>query len=148
MKEAIHRYFEEHTEDLIKDIAALVAVESARGPALPGKPFGEGPAEALALAERMIADAGFTAVNHENYVVTGDMNGKETKLSILAHLDIVPVGTGWTRPPLTLTREGNNLYGRGTADNKGPAVAVLYAMKCLKELGGVHLDKDTTSIPR
>ena len=135
MKEAIHRYFEEHTEDLIKDIAALVAVESARGPALPGKPFGKGPAEALALAERMIADAGFTAVNHENYVVTGDMNGKETKLSILAHLDIVPVGTGWTRPPLTLTREGNNLYGRGTADNKGPAVAVLYAMKCLKELG-------------
>ena len=135
MKEAIHRYFEEHTEDLIKDIAALVAVESDRGPALPGKPFGEGPAEALDLAEKMIGAAGFTAVNHDNYVVTGDMNGKETKLSILAHLDIVPVGTGWTRPPLTLTREGNDLYGRGTADNKGPAVAVLYAMKCLKELG-------------
>ena len=63
------------------------------------------------------------------------MNEKETKMSVLAHLDIVPVGTGWARPPLTLTREGNNLYGRGSADNKGPAVAVLYAMKCLRELG-------------
>lgn len=134
-REAIHRYFEEHTEDLLNDLAAMVAVESARGPALPGKPFGEGPAQALALAERLISEAGFKAVNHDNYVVTGDMNESETILNILAHLDIVPVGTGWTRPPLTLTREGNALYGRGAADNKGPAIAVLYAMKCLRELG-------------
>ena len=134
-KEAIHRYFEENTDALIEDLAALVAIESDKGPALPGKPFGEGPAKAVELAEKMIRDAGFLAKNHENYLVTGDMNEKETKMSMLAHLDIVPVGTGWTRPPLTLTREGNNLYGRGSADNKGPAVAVLYAMKCLRELG-------------
>ena len=27
------------------------------------------------------------------------------------------------------------LYGRGAQDDKGPAVAALYAMRCIKELG-------------
>ena len=135
MKEAIHRYFEEHTDELIADIAKLVAIESDRRAPEENAPYGKGAAAVLDEAEAMIADAGFAAKNHDHYVVTGDMNEGETRLGILAHLDIVPVGPGWTRPPLTLTREGNFLYGRGAADNKGPAVAVLWAMKCLKELG-------------
>ena len=41
------------------------------------------------------------------------------------HLDTVPVGPGWTRPPLELTIEGERAYGRGVCDIKGAAAALL-----------------------
>jgi acetylornithine deacetylase len=37
-----------------------------------------------------------------------------------AHTDVVPVdGQIWTRPPFTLTDEGDRVFGRGTTDMKG-----------------------------
>ncbi len=41
------------------------------------------------------------------------------------HLDTVPIGEGWTRPPLALTLEGERAYGRGVCDIKGAAAALL-----------------------
>lgn len=43
------------------------------------------------------------------------------------HLDTVPVGEGWTRPPLELTVDEGRAYGRGSCDIKG-AAAVLLAL--------------------
>ena len=37
------------------------------------------------------------------------------------------------------------MYGRGTSDDKGPAVAALYAMKAVRDLG-FELDKDVRLI--
>ena len=49
---------------------------------------------------------------------------------------MVPVSDGWTvTAPFTPKLVGHKLYGRGTADDKGPAVAALYAMRAVKELG-------------
>ncbi len=41
------------------------------------------------------------------------------------HLDTVPVGEGWTKPPLELTIADGRAYGRGTCDIKGAAGALL-----------------------
>lgn len=41
------------------------------------------------------------------------------------HLDTVPIGEGWTRPPLELTVEDGKAYGRGVCDIKGAAAALL-----------------------
>jgi len=41
------------------------------------------------------------------------------------HLDTVPVGEGWTKPPLALTVEDGKAYGRGACDIKGAAAALL-----------------------
>ncbi|MEE4639765.1 MAG: M20/M25/M40 family metallo-hydrolase [Wenzhouxiangella sp.] len=41
------------------------------------------------------------------------------------HLDTVPVGEGWTRPPLELGVEHGRAYGRGVCDIKGAAAALL-----------------------
>ena len=41
------------------------------------------------------------------------------------HLDTVPVGEGWTKPPLELTVADGRAYGRGTCDIKGAAAALL-----------------------
>ncbi len=41
------------------------------------------------------------------------------------HLDTVPVGEGWTKPPLELTVADGRAYGRGACDIKGAAAALL-----------------------
>lgn len=52
-------------------------------------------------------------------------------LSIYFHSDTVPAGEGWSKPSHQLTCEGENLYGRGTADMKGTIAAVIGAIKAM-----------------
>jgi succinyl-diaminopimelate desuccinylase len=60
---------------------------------------------------------------------------------IYVHTDTVPAGEGWTRAPLALTREGDRLYGRGTADMKG-TIAATYAALRAAEAAGLPLRFD------
>jgi succinyl-diaminopimelate desuccinylase len=46
-----------------------------------------------------------------------------------AHVDVVPVGEGWTHPPFELTRSDRDWYGRGVADDKGPLAALMVVFK-------------------
>ncbi len=132
----ISSYIDSHTEEMIEDIFRLCRINSERMPAEPGRPYGSGPAEALAAALQMAENYGFAVKNYDNYVGTVDLNGNPRQLDILAHLDVVPAGEGWqvTGPFSPILKDGR-LYGRGTSDDKGPAVAALYALRCVKELG-------------
>jgi len=134
-KERIDQYIDEHKEEMIRDLKMLVKIDSQKGETRPGMPFGEGPAKAMAAAEELMKGYGLKTRNYENYVVTGDFNGKEKQLDILAHLDVVPASEDWavTQPFEPLVKDGK-IYGRGTADDKGPAVAALYALRAIKEL--------------
>lgn len=136
MKEKIQNWLADHREEMIRDISDLVRVNSEKMPAKEGMPYGEGPAQALALALSKAESYGFAVQNHENYVGSIDMQDAPRGLDILAHLDVVPATPGFTvtQPFEPLERDGK-LYGRGTADDKGPAMAALYAMRALKELG-------------
>jgi acetylornithine deacetylase/succinyl-diaminopimelate desuccinylase-like protein len=52
-----------------------------------------------------------------------------------AHLDTVPAGQGWARPPFSADLEHGRVYGRGTSDNKGAVAALSIALAALAELG-------------
>ncbi len=132
----IAAYIDAHTEEMIEDIFTLCRINSERMPAEEGKPYGPGPAEALDTALKMAESYGFITRNYDNYVGTVDLNDQAKQLDILAHLDVVPAGEGWqiTEPFSPILKDGK-LYGRGTSDDKGPAVAALYALRCVKELG-------------
>jgi len=136
-REKLDRWVDEHEEEMVADIAKLVAIDSTKGKAEKGKPFGEGPAAAVALMEKLMQDYGLKTRNYENYCIAGDLPGSGDKaLDILAHLDVVPVSNDWTvTKPFVMKREGDRIYGRGTSDDKGPAVAALYALRAIKELG-------------
>ncbi len=132
----IAAYIDAHTEEMIEDIFTLCRINSERMPAEEGRPYGPGPAEALAAALKMAESYGFTTRNYDNYVGTVDLNDSPKQLDILAHLDVVPAGEGWqVTEPFSPIRKDGRLYGRGTSDDKGPAVAALYALRCVKELG-------------
>ena len=136
-KEQITQWVEAHREELIEDVKKLVRIRSDRGEALPGKPYGEGPAEVLQAALELAESYGFHTTNYDNYVGTVDLLPEnDHHLDILSHMDCVPVADGWTvTEPFDPIVVDGKLYGRGTADDKGPGVAALYAARCVKELG-------------
>ncbi|ARN55936.1 M20 family metallopeptidase [Sedimentisphaera salicampi] len=63
--------------------------------------------------------------------VTAKIKGEKSDGAILiaGHLDVVPaLKNSWHSSPFTLTEEGGHLFGRGTADMKGPLAAAASAM--------------------
>lgn len=130
----IQNWFEKRQQPMVDDICALIRIDSVRRPAQPGKPFGPGAADALAAAQRMAEGYGLAVKNYDNYALGIDLNDRPTKLAILAHLDVVEPGSGWTQQPFSPAVRDDCIFGRGTADDKGPAVAALYALRCVKEL--------------
>ena len=121
---------------LVEAVSRLVRIDSTLGPALPGKPFGEGPAAALEELLALARSWGLSGQNLEGYVGTVDLNDQETVLHILGHLDVVDPGEGWTVTEAFVPKLVDGLlYGRGTDDDKGPVAAALLAMKAVKDLG-------------
>ncbi|MBQ8927185.1 MAG: Sapep family Mn(2+)-dependent dipeptidase [Oscillospiraceae bacterium] len=135
-KKEIEQYLEANREEMLALLRELIAVRSVQGEPAPGAPFGEAPLKALHLMLQKAQEYGFAAEEVDGYAGCISF-GAAPSLGILAHLDVVPEGEGWTHPPYTLTYEPETqyLYGRGTSDDKGPAVAALFAMRAVKELG-------------
>ncbi|MEY8353824.1 Sapep family Mn(2+)-dependent dipeptidase [Lachnospiraceae bacterium 54-53] len=134
-KKEIEAYIESHKQEMIEDICTLCRINSEKMPYREGMPYGPGAFQALNEALDMAQSYGFSITNYDNYVGTADLNDKEHQLDILAHLDVVPAGEGWKETEaFEPVVKGDKLFGRGTADDKGPAVAALYAMRAVKEL--------------
>lgn len=147
-QDKINQYFDrpEAREQFIALTSRLVVIESEKADPLPTMPYGEGPAKALAESLAMAEEMGFATYNCENYVGTADFNDKETILHILGHLDVVGAGNGWTvTDPYTPKEVDGMLYGRGTADDKGPVVSAMMAMKAIKDMG-IELSKNVKLI--
>lgn len=136
-KEQISQWVEAHRDEMVEDIKTLVRIRSDRGDAEPGKPYGPGPDAALQAALSMAEGYGFYVKNYDGYVGAVDFFPEnDHNLDILAHLDCVPVADGWTvTQPFDPVVKDGKLYGRGSSDDKGPAIASLYAARCVKELG-------------
>ena len=132
----IHDYLKHHQQEILALLEKLVAVRSVQGEAQKNAPFGSEPAKALHIMLETCQQYGFSTDNVDFYAGSADLNDKKPSLGILAHLDVVPEGDGWTHQPYQMEYEPetDKLYGRGTSDDKGPAVAALFAMKAVKDL--------------
>ncbi|WP_313152706.1 dipeptidase PepV [Lacrimispora sp.] len=134
-RKEIEEYIESHKQEMIEDICTLCRINSEKMTYREGMPYGPGAFDALDEALAIAESYGFSITNYDNYVGTADLNDKERQLDILAHLDVVPAGEGWKETePFEPVVKGDKLFGRGTADDKGPAVAALYAMRAVKDL--------------
>jgi succinyl-diaminopimelate desuccinylase len=51
------------------------------------------------------------------------------------HLDVVPVGEGWTKDPFGGEISDGRLYGRGTSDMKAGIAASLFALEAVRRAG-------------
>ena len=129
LKAAAEQFAAAHEEEIIADMARLVAVRSVRGEEAPGAPFGAGPRAALLEG---LAIAGERGLRTEDCTTVGRafLPGESGKsIGIVAHVDVVPEGSGWDSDPYTLTEREGWLIGRGISDDKGPAILAIWAAR-------------------
>ena len=126
-----------YREEMMETVQKWVRIPSVKGEPAPGAPFGGEIRRALDAAMEDCSAFGLRTQIFDGYAGHADLGEGDTRdaLAILAHLDVVPVGDGWQREPFGAQREDGKIFGRGTGDDKGPAVAALYALRAVKEAG-------------
>ena len=134
MRTQLRQWIAAHRAELLSDLATLIEVPSVARPGADGLPYGRECREALRRAEAIARKLGLATQSWEDTVLTVEWGGKDVPFAILCHLDVVPAGDGWTTDPFRLTVEEDCIRGRGVTDDKGPAVAALYAMAAVREL--------------
>ncbi|NLM86621.1 MAG: M20 family metallopeptidase [Clostridiales bacterium] len=124
-------------EDMVQTLQKWIRVPSLRDEPQENAPFGPALRKMLDITLEDCRRLGFAARDIDGYAGDADLGegSDEDALAILAHIDIVPAGDGWTREPFGAQLEGDTLYGRGTGDDKGPLAAALFAMKAVKDAG-------------
>ena len=90
----------------------------------------------LDLAQSM----GLRTGNMDDMVGWAEYGEGEDLVTVLGHLDVVPAGDGWTKPPFGGVIENGRIYGRGATDDKGPILAALFALYDIK-CSGMPLGK-------
>ena len=112
-------------DDIIRSTQEIIRIKSVQEDAMEGMPFGEGVHKAYEYAMKLSKDFGFEFKDIDGYAGHADMGDGEESLGILVHLDVVPAGDNWTYPPYAAEIHDDKIFGRGTIDDKGPAIACL-----------------------
>src|SRR5947209_1239421 len=75
-----------------------------------------------------------------NPIVHGRFDGPSgaPTVTVYNHLDVQPASREtepWNSDPFTFTRDGDRYFGRGTTDDKGPALSALWGIRAAREAG-------------
>ena len=124
-----------YQEEMMKSLKEFIAIDSVYDEETRSEmdPFGKGVSKALQYIENLAKKDGFIVKNYDNMVVEILTNELEPNVTIMAHADVVPTGTGWPQDPFELTEKGDFLYARGVADDKGPLLSCYYGLKALRD---------------
>ena len=135
MKEKVFALLDAWKEDYAQTLMRYVEVPSLKADPENGAPFGREVRRMLDMAMEDCRKFGFQTRVFDGYAGDATLGSAEEAIAVLAHLDVVPAGDGWDTPPFKAVRKDNLVYGRGTGDDKGPAIAAMYAMKAIREAG-------------
>ena len=128
---SIRREYEHHLKTLV-DIPSVSADPAHK------KDIKQAAETAMAIIKKLGGHAEIVRTEG-NPVVIGEFKNKTNKsqlptLTVYNHIDVQPAeGEEWRTPPFSLTIEGDYYRGRGATDDKGPALAALYAAKYVHE---------------
>lgn len=138
LNQAIDRRFQEAVEFLQE----LVRIPSVAGEAEVAEdgtllPFGNAVARANRLFMARTESMGFRVSDAAHYMSHAELGDGDRVMGIIGHLDVVPAGekSHWSFDPFCGEVKDDELLGRGTTDDKGPMVAVLFAIQALLDTG-------------
>lgn len=136
MIENAKKWLEDNYENMLLDLADLIACPSVKSSAEDGKPFGQGCYDALMCVKGMCEKFGFTFHNLDGYIGYMDYEdrGEMPEYGVLVHVDVVPP-CDFTTDPYMLIRKNGKLIARGVMDDKGPCVIIIYVLAALKKVG-------------
>lgn len=121
--------------DIIESVQTLVRVKSVETNPEPGAPFGREIKECLDKTLDICSKLGMKTENFDGFAGHAEYGLGDEIVGILVHVDLVPEGSGWSHEPYGGEIVDGKIYGRGTIDDKGPAVAAIYALKAVMDSG-------------
>jgi len=123
--------------ELLAAIAESVKIPSVRQEPVEEMPFGEPINRALEHALGVGEQLGFRVGRLGGYAGWIDYGKGDELIGVLSHVDVVPIGNenDWEHPPFGAEVVDGMMYGRGTADDKGPLFSTLYGLKAVRDLG-------------
>ncbi len=133
----------DYKDSTIELLSKMISYPSIMADPLDGMPYGKACYDCLEFAASTLEKDGFKVRRFDGHAITADMavGDSEPELGILCHLDVVPVdGQKWTTDPFKADIRDNRVYGRGAIDDKGPAAAIITAMRIIRD-SGVQLKK-------
>ena len=135
----VNENIESNKTEMISSLSTLLSIPSVAGDAAGAMPFGENVDKAYEAVLSIGREAGFNIYDADMYgghiELPARSDGNGEIVGVLGHLDVVPEGENWDFDPYGGEIIDGCLCGRGAVDDKGPVVAVLFAMKALKMAG-------------
>ena len=134
MNKQVDQWLDAHKESMVcalQEIIRFPSVSDASA-AKDGAPFGPDAKAALDFALSLCSSFGFECTDLDGYIGYADCGAGEETLGVLMHLDVVPAGEGWKYPPFGSEIHNGSIYGRGALDDKGPAIAAIFALAAVK----------------
>lgn len=125
----------DYWDDILKDLAKVIAIPSVCGARDGDYPYGREPARTIDTALELAQGYGLKTKNVGYYAAHAEYGEGEENAVVMAHLDVVPAGEGWNTDPYTMVIDGSTAYGRGVSDNKGSAIVALHCLRALKDAG-------------
>lgn len=132
----LKKFIEDNKLNAIEDLKNWIKIHSVDDSehALPFAPFGLDVELALHYIGQLGEKAGFKVDYCNGYATEITVGSGEHLIAIYAHCDVVPATGDWKYDPFSGQIEDGVMYGRGTSDDKGPAIAAFYALKAIKEI--------------
>ncbi|WP_432667056.1 dipeptidase PepV [Wukongibacter baidiensis] len=137
----INKLIESYEDTMVEKLCEIVSIPSVEGTPQKDMPFGKEVDRALKYTLKLSEEIGLTPLNVDNYAGHADYGDGDEILGVILHLDVVPAGNDWTVKPFEPKLVDGKIYGRGTTDNKGPLISVLYAIKGIIDSGIVPKKK-------
>ncbi len=122
-------------DQLIACLQENLQIPSVQGDPEPDAPYGIDVRRCLDHALQSAVKLGFHTVNVDNHLGWCEYGEGDEMVGILGHLDVVPAGGEWTCDPFGGEIRDGKIWGRGTTDDKGPAIAALFALAALRDSG-------------
>ena len=124
----------EEFESCLRDLVAIPTISSdpqRRSEMRQGAELAAATLRRFGAGAEIVPTAGHPLVVGEFPAVAG-----APTLTVYNHLDVQPATPEeWTHPPFEMHREGERYFGRGTTDDKGPALTALFAARWAAERG-------------
>ena len=135
---AMERWWEAHFDEFLDDFRTLISIPSVSAEDKDNAecPYGQPCVDILNAVGGIAKRFGFEySIDSNQYGLMIWRGRSDRTIGLFSHMDVVPAGPGWKYHPFELTVLDDIYIGRGTGDNKGPALSVIYALRSLKESG-------------
>src|SRR2546430_13706663 len=110
----LHTWIDSHCDEIVEALRGVLRIPSKEEPpAGTNSPYGAPVREALDYTLDLCRTLGFRVKDVDGYAGHAEFGDGGEMVAALGHLDVVPEGGGWSKPPFGAEVHDGFIYARG-----------------------------------